>query len=135
MKSELPRALVEQLDRYTFRAILSYFQSRRGRMPKSRPAGRKRSCGHTEYERECDICHRAKMRNATNKRKRMRRRRMIAPLTEHDVVHGQVGECPTCHAPGRFDVETAPGEPVAFEDAIWFSHETSEWECTRCWTK
>lgn len=46
--------------------------------------------------------------------------------------HGEKGECPTCGAPGTFDME---GERVNFEDSIWFNKACNNWECVECWLK
>lgn len=53
------------------------------------------------------------------------------------VQHGELLDCPSCGAPGKYD-EMQLGEDrneAEYKDAIWFSKHGNGWECSECWLK
>lgn len=48
--------------------------------------------------------------------------------------HGEKIKCPTCGAPGRFDLMESGRDKnsAEYDDAIWYS-KSGHWECYECW--
>ena len=62
------------------------------------------------------------------------------PLKTHKTAkHGDIMECPTCGAPGRFDVmkRGVKQNEAEFDDAVWFNENehVRGFECYECWLK
>lgn len=52
-----------------------------------------------------------------------------------DKKHGDALDCPSCGMPGRIDVDTPEGQPIAWPDeSVWWN-KYSGWECSDCHDK
>lgn len=50
--------------------------------------------------------------------------------------HRESGHCPTCHAPGLFDMESPAGAVLPKgSNWIWYNRHVPGWECGECWLK